>query len=206
MQINTATLSEFNKGYEMAFKVVFDDFYKPLLYFVTKLVSDRQEAEDITLETFQKLFARHQDFTSGATIRSFLFTTARNHCLNVIKATRIHQHHLRNQPQSEIDTAEAEAAERQLEAQLISYLHNAIEKLPSRCREVFRLLFIEQLKPVDVAQRLNINVDNVYSQKKRAVELLRTAVNEHPEVMVLAGYLFSVFLSEIYYVLLHNMD
>ena len=49
-------LPGFKEGDIRAFQQVFDEFYPNLCYFAHRLIDDREEAEDIVLELFTKLW------------------------------------------------------------------------------------------------------------------------------------------------------
>ena len=81
-------LSGFQKGDPSAFEQVFKLFYRDISYFTEKVTGNKQEAEDITIQAFTKLFERYHLFNSIANIRAFLYTTARNAGFNYIRDTK----------------------------------------------------------------------------------------------------------------------
>ena len=52
-------------------------------------------------------------------------------------------------------------------------LAEAFYKLPLMKRKILELLFIECIKPEEIASRLNCSSDYVYLQRKRAINKLR---------------------------------
>ena len=57
-------------------------------------------------------------------------------------------------------------------------LANAFARLPVNRQEVLHLLFVEQLKPEEIAKRLNCKVQYVYDQRYHALKKLKTILLE----------------------------
>jgi RNA polymerase sigma factor (sigma-70 family) len=87
------------------------------------------------------------------------------------------------------ENAGAEPMEEFLRAELLKQIHEAIEKLPSRCKEIFKLHWLEGLKNQDIADKLQVSVNTVINQKVRALSKLRIAFKDHPFVAVLMALL-----------------
>lgn len=49
----------------------------------------------------------------------------------------------------------------------------AFSQLPLMRKEVLRLLFVEEMEPVEIAQRMNCSLQHVYNQKSLAIKKLR---------------------------------
>ena len=84
-------IHSFNEGNEQAFKQVFERYYKPLCSYVYKYVSDVSATDDIVQDLFVSLWNKKGDFESIEKIKSFLFVSARNACLNELTRLQIHQ-------------------------------------------------------------------------------------------------------------------
>ena len=69
-----------------AFKALFSRFYPELLSFAVLFLQDRVAASRFTLEAFSLLWNRHTEFDSEEKMKSFLYLTVRNKCLNYIKS------------------------------------------------------------------------------------------------------------------------
>lgn len=58
-------------------------------------------------------------------------------------------------------------------------LQQAIESLPERCREIFRLSRMEGLQNKEIAARLGISVNTVEGQMSIALRKLRVALKDY---------------------------
>lgn len=165
-----------NNGNEKALDAFFRHFYQALCFFAVRIIKDKDQAEDIVIGSFSKLWNRRADFESYQNVKGFLYITTRNGCFDFLR-----QAHRAQSAQDEFSYLFSPEEEQDIEAErtkaeVLRKIYEEIEKLPKQCREVFELSVFEGLKSKDIAERMNISVSNVTSQKSRAVQLLRTAV------------------------------
>jgi len=199
-RLEQQTILDFQQGEEKAFELVFKSYYTSIVIFTYKITSSRDEAEDIATEVFLSLFKRYTMFNSEANIRAFLYVSARNRCLNYLKAKK--RHDVRN-----IEFAERIQDDTLLEydysikTEIIEAIYNSIENLPEECRKIFKLLFYEERKPAEVAALLEISVNTVYVQKSRALGMLRLKLTENP--VLIAWFIQAIALLQIDRLIIH---
>lgn len=174
---NTAAeyVRSFQNGEEKGFNFFFREYYAALSYFSFQIIKDKPEAEEIAGEALMKLWERHTDFDTLRSIKSFLYTTARNASLNWVR-----------QQKKGIQRAKelaylAEESESPIMQQIIeieSYreIFLAINTLPPKCRQIFQMLFFEGKDYKQIAQELNLSIDTIRNQKARALMLIRERV------------------------------
>ena len=71
------------------------------------------------------------------------------------------------------DTA-ANPEEQIIENEMIEKVHKAIEKLPEKCRYIYLMKRYDDLKYHEIAEILNISINTVKTQMKRAFKSLLT--------------------------------
>jgi RNA polymerase sigma-70 factor (family 1) len=182
--IHSDIISGFHKGNSRAFDLLFDMFFPALCYFANKLIEERQEAEDIVLDTFQKLWARREHFETMPNIKAFLYITVRNTCLNYLRYRETQRKRTREMIKLMPDRFEEDAEQQRIRAEVMKNIYSEIEKLPKKCREVFELYYFEGLKANEIAEQLQISESTVRNQKVRALQLLKTALSGR-ELLVL---------------------
>lgn len=167
-------LEAFKQRDAKAFAYIFKLHYRPLCYFAERLLGDRQEAEDIVADKFMKLWGKHTDFESFASIKAFLYISTRNGCLDFLKhAKRLSASQKDYNCWS--DNKEEEILHLMYEAELLQELVKEIEVLPKSSRRIFELSFFDGLDSSEVADKLGLSVKTVYKQKAKAVQLIRAA-------------------------------
>jgi RNA polymerase sigma-70 factor (family 1) len=181
-------LNGFRQGSKTAFEKIYQLHYKQLRYFTERIITNQDEAREIVTDTFIKVYQRRSDFDSIQGLRSYLFVTAKNACMDFF----------RNQKRNAAAEIELEyraqyinnefAFENELKAELLNQIYLEIENLPERCQIVFKLLFFKELTTTEAAEQLGISVKTVQNQKLKAIHLLKTALlkrNISPVILVL---------------------
>ena len=180
-------IMQFQQGDEHAFGLIFEQYRVPVFNFIYRMLNgDREAAEDLLNEVFMKLHDAREDYEPKAKFSTWLFTIARNHCLNCIKS--------RNYRQSRRTVSLEELAQKTIEssapdrlvsrsvpddakrADLRELLEQAIAGLPDEYKEVFILHAVEGFAHAEVAQMLRMNPATVRTNYHRARALLREQI------------------------------
>src|SRR5687768_17461859 len=61
---------------------IYNRFYDPLVFFARKQLPDSLAAEDIVAEIFLKYWQRQHNFNSVYAVKTFLYISTRNACIN----------------------------------------------------------------------------------------------------------------------------
>lgn len=161
----------FNDDNEQTFNKIFNHFYPGLLFFSHKLTGSKEEAEDISLRVFQKLFERWHFFETETQIKGFLYISAKNSCLNYLKARKQHRQKL-SEYARQISSSFSHY-EYEIINELLDTVNTVIKKLPEKRRQIFKLIYIDELKPAEVAIQLSITERTIYNQASQAMKTLR---------------------------------
>ena len=79
------------RGEEAAYRELVERVEKPLVNFVRRYLDDASSAEDVFQETFVRVVRTLGDFKPEASLSTWIFTIARNLCLDRIKMKRRHR-------------------------------------------------------------------------------------------------------------------
>ncbi|RZS67134.1 RNA polymerase sigma-70 factor (ECF subfamily) [Pseudobacter ginsenosidimutans] len=144
--------------------------YQPGLFFQAyALLQNQQEAEDIVTDSFMKLWNARAQFNSAGAAVNWMRIATRNACLDLLKHRKIVQHSL-----NEIaGQADKEWYHEDLLGELLQEIHTAVEQLPEKSREVFRLRYIDGLKNEEIAGQLGIRHQSVRNHLATALKTLR---------------------------------
>lgn len=164
-------------GKQEVFQNLFEAFHKPLCFFTNQIIRNPVDAEDIVQEIFLKLWRMTPEtYTNIRTIKAFLFTTAQNRCLNYLRNREIRDRNYRNLSQEETD--EDYFLCKQIHAEVIAELFEAIEELPDKCKEVFKRSYIDGQEDKKICEELHISLNTVKTQKLRAKNYLRIRLKD----------------------------
>ncbi len=79
------------RGDEHAYRELVTSLEKPLINFIRRFVNEASLAEDIFQETFVRVVRTLGDYKPEASLSTWIFTIARNLCLDKIKMTKRHR-------------------------------------------------------------------------------------------------------------------
>ena len=166
-------LDSLKKGDHAAFKELFNELFHHVWLYSWKITNDKYESEDIAIQTFAKLWENVNIFSSVNELKKYAYVTAKNssiNYLNKLKAQRNYQHHLPNISEEEEPNAIEILTYR---TAIIERLYEEVEKLPTQCKQTFKLCYFEKKSRSEVAQQLNVSVDTVNTQCQIALKKLK---------------------------------
>lgn len=162
-----------DKGHTEAFTNFYTLYFKKLLLESDKYVKDIQVAEEIVQDVFVKIWERSVDLDQIQSLKSYLYRSVINSSINYVNRQKNLEHH-----HQKMATAFSEQDLEQLdeENELIVLLFSEIEKLPTKCREVFKLNRFERLKYREIAVALDISEKTVENHIANALKILKEAM------------------------------
>lgn len=186
-------IAGFQQGSKDAFAEVYNLHYSRLYAFIKKLVDDKEEARDITAETFVKLWKLHANFNTQDNIKAFLYITARNACMDFL---RYRQRQMANKQEfnyvllQQVDNVAATSND-EIKTLVLKQIHSEIENLPTQCKRIFKMAWLEGKKNAEIAEQLELTEQTIRNQKARAVKILRLALaNYNMELFVFMVFFF----------------
>lgn len=189
-QLDTDILLAFTQGQEKGFRAVYKLYNQQIFYYTFKLLSSKEESEDITAETFIKLYKLHARFDELPKIKKFLYTTARNSCIDHIRKVKRQRTFRKDFSDIKVgeysnDIEDVTMLHAILDAVVLKEIYEAVEGLPGKCQQIFKMLYMEGLKPDVIAHQLSITPETVRSQKRHALELLRVRLSDNQMALAL---------------------
>ena len=166
-----------------AFTLVYKQYYKRIYYFAKTFLPDREDAEDITADTFVKLWDRRDSFHTMGALSSFLHITVRNRCFDFLRHCRVKaekQADLIAQLQPHEHSPLHETRE-----ELLTLVQQEVTKMSAKMKEIFHLSYHEGLSPSEIAENLQVSVQTVSNQKTSVLNTLRKALAQHSSLTLL---------------------
>lgn len=151
-----------------AFKEIYDRYYRTLVVYAANFIEDGDVGEDLVQELIINLWENRMTFTSLSTFNAYLYNAVRNASLNYLK----HQGVAEKYMEYLLLTYSPVEEESVNEEEIYRHLFDLIDRLPQRCREVF-LLYMEGRKNDEIADMLQLSIETVKTQKKRAMAFIR---------------------------------
>ena len=153
---------------------MFERYYRELLNFLSRKVSDRAVAADLTQESYARVYAAQASGSRIGDPRALLYQTARNlvidyHRRGDVRAS-VEMPSAQAQPEEERGSRNWEPETAMASQQGVAALVAVIDNLPLRCREAFMLNRFEGLSYALVAARMGISVKMVEQHIKHALD------------------------------------
>jgi len=168
-----------DKGNTEAFTNFYTQFFKKLLIESEKYVKDIHVAEEIVQDVFLKIWEKSEDLINVKSVKSYLYRAVINSSINFINRQRnLEQHH-----QKIINEfTEGQVEDLDEENELIVILFDEIEKLPPKCKEIFKMNRFERLKYKEIALKLDISERTVENHIANALKILREAMLNNKKI------------------------
>lgn len=158
-------------GNEKAFRMLFERYYTPLIVYADKILTDIDGATDIVQSFFVSVYESRQTLMVQ-NVRSFMYQSVHNRCLNEIKHRNIHNKYASQTLLQE--TEEVNVVEEALElTETEARIADAISQLAPQCRRVFEMSRIEGFTNDEISQKLDISKRTVETQISKALKILR---------------------------------
>ena len=163
-------VQKIKNGDESYFRLVFNDYYKPLVKFAVSYLNSRNDAEDVVQSVFIQLWEKADQLESIESFDAYLFKCVKNQCLNRLKKLKVEdQYHLLMAE----GLLNAQVDDGRMSPALQNRLQEAIEQLPEGIRKIIQLKYIENLKITEISEFLKISENTVKTQLKRGKQKLR---------------------------------
>lgn len=165
-------LQRFAAGDVDAFEALFRAYQSDVFRWVLRIVRDRAAAEDLTVETFWRVYHARARFNPSREFGAWARRISTNAAIDYLKSRR---------PFAELrEIADPGGLKRGGDAQheLGEALRQAFAELPPKLQAAATLALIEGEPQAEIAAALGISVNGVKSRVFRAVRLLRKRMIE----------------------------
>ena len=154
---------------EAAFEVLVDRYMQDVHRFAYRFCQDRTAAEDLTQETFLRVWQRASTWVAGKVkFTTWIHQIARNLCIDLYRKKVpevVDENAFENIPSTSSDKIEAQLVNTQIQ--------RAVGSLPERQRTAFVFCQIQGWSQVDVANVMDTSVNAVEGLLARARRTLR---------------------------------
>jgi RNA polymerase sigma-70 factor (ECF subfamily) len=171
MQNESSTvLDEFQRGdpatFDDAFETLFHLHQRTIFRWLMRIVRNPAAAEDLTVETFWRIYRAHARFDPARGFEAWARTIATHAALDWLRTQR-------SETELLIDVAAPPASDPAISAEIRVKTAKAFSRLPPKLRIAAVLAVVEELPHKEVAAALGISVAAVKVRVFRALRLLR---------------------------------
>jgi RNA polymerase sigma-70 factor (ECF subfamily) len=168
-----------------------DRYHESIYFMLLKMVNNKDDAEDLTIEAFGKAFKRLGQYTPQFAFSTWLFKIASNNGIDFIRKKRIRALSLdsgfRNEDGDTMEIAVTddqpdpiEALERQ---ERLKIMREVVTRLKPRYRQLIELRYFEELSYDEISKELDLPLGTIKAQLFRARDMLAEVMREAREAI-----------------------
>jgi len=166
------------KGDEKAFARLLARYKDAIYFMLLKMVNNRSDAEDLTLEAFGKAFKNLHQYSPTYAFSTWLFKIASNNCIDFLRKRKgmfvsiENNEQPENSDQIKIPSKEPNPEEKLIRMQKAILLRKVVRRLKPRYQTLVELRYFNEFSYEEIAKELNLPLGTVKAQLFRAREML----------------------------------
>jgi RNA polymerase sigma-70 factor (ECF subfamily) len=176
-------VKQMQNGDSQAFNRLFDLYKNKVFAFISGLINNKSDTEELTQEVFVKIWTNRMNFDTNQSVNSFIYTIARNTVYDFLRKKLSHKKYIEllseglNSDDSLMDYVYYNDAK-----QIIQKL---IAELPPQRQKIFMLSRYEGKTYQAIATELGITENTVDTQIRKALNFLRNNYSEITKLIIL---------------------
>ncbi len=182
-------LSLWIKGEEEAFSEIYNRYWDKLLKIAYNHTHDQSTAEDIVQNLFVGLWRRK---------KTLKIDNLEHYLAKAIKFAVFKEYYRKQKRETkkidQLSVQEEEYIDEQINAKFLEeYIYGIVEKLPKKCRLVFKLSRMRHLNNREISDKMHIATKTVETHMTKALKIIRKELAE-PDLWLLFIVLSYTFL------------
>ncbi|PHN07062.1 RNA polymerase sigma factor [Flavilitoribacter nigricans] len=185
-------LQQFAKGDKKSFVYLHERYQSKVYYYCLKFVGNREVAEEITSDVFVKLWQKREELRDDITVSGLLFKITRDYALSYLRQVARNADLKKAFIESYFNALNNPVEEQIYLKEGMAIAKRAIDTLPPKCRQVFRLRYLDGLSLSQIAEELHISTNTVQNHLQKGTRIVRGYLQEHSDLV------FSILLIQMW--------
>jgi RNA polymerase sigma factor (sigma-70 family) len=177
------------KGDQKAYAELMQRYKDSIYFMLLKMVNNRDDADDLTIEAFGKAFKNLHQYTPDFAFSTWLFKIATNNCIDFIRRKRKFtfsidknmENDSGQEMQFEIKSPMLDPEEKLIKKQKAMLMRDVVEKLKPRYKRLVELRYFQERSYEEIADELQLPLGTVKAQLFRAREFLYQILKNQEE-------------------------
>jgi len=187
---DSSIVKNFAQGEIAAFDMLYDFYSDRVRHFISGMVKTKVDSEGLTQEVFIKLWQSRSKLKKQDSFDSFLFTIAYNITMSFLRKKASEIKYIEYIKSIQITALNPEFDKKIDLKKLSQDINVAIDKLPTRQKEVFKLKHFENLTYKQIAEKLKISVNTVENHMVKSHRFLKDKLEKNYLPVLLFIHLF----------------
>ncbi|MBL8011438.1 MAG: sigma-70 family RNA polymerase sigma factor [Flavobacteriales bacterium] len=180
-----------DKGDQKAYAELMSRYRDSIYFMLLKMINNKDDAEDLTIEAFGKAFNRLKQYTPNYAFSTWLFKIASNNCIDWIRKQKKKTLSIDNpigtddgdEMTIEIRSHGPDPADVVIRDQKSAVMREVVDKLKPRYRTLIELRYYKEYSYEEIAEELDLPLGTVKAQLFRAREFLMNMLNNSKEAI-----------------------
>lgn len=166
-------INAFRNRNDAAFQQIYNELYASVVYFVNSIIKNQLESEDIVVNSFVKLWEQDvTEYHTFAKIKNFIYIVSKNAALGYLRRSKVVGKYISTLEEEHVfEVAELEYM--RIESQVLASVIKEINNFPPRTKQVFEMMYFQNLNSLEISRLLNISDKTVRSLKFYAITRLK---------------------------------
>jgi RNA polymerase sigma-70 factor (ECF subfamily) len=168
-----------------AFEKLYNEYYESLCRFAQRFVCDLDTSREIVQDVFVRIWEKRSELLGEQSLKSYLYRSVRNQCLDHLKHLNIEYEYEKKrvremqETESGFFTSDDHPLDGLITEELRNSILTAIDNLPEKCKEIFKLSRYEGMKYREISEELDISIKTVETQMYRAIKSLKKQLSKY---------------------------
>ena len=159
----------------LAFDRLFHTYSKRLYRFAFSILKNNEDSEGIVQEAFLRIWYNRKNIDSSKSFKSYLFAITHNLIIDQLR-NRLKEREFRSYLEKRFETGTL-TVENEVDYNILkSEVDRAVEELPEKRKQIYKLSRKEGLSHKEISEQLNISVKTVENQITLALKYLKDQV------------------------------
>lgn len=166
-------------GSQVAYDKLMKKYYQLIYNLVYRMISKKEDVEDLTQEAFIKAFHSLKNFDKQFAFSTWLFKIATNNAIDYLRKKKLYTFSIDKQIESEESDFKFEIPDSEfkpdkfiMESQKKKIILEAIDSLPDKYKDVIVLRHQKEMEYEEIAKALNLPLGTVKAHIFRGREML----------------------------------
>lgn len=165
-------------GENSALSELMDLYYDAIFFTIFKMVNNRADAEDLSIEVFQKVFLNIQSYSNEYAFSTWLFKIASNTCIDFLRKKKANFISIDDQKDDQTETITPIAHhdpgpdDLLINKQAADHLRALVEQLKPFWQRLIEMRYYKELSYEEIADQLQVPMGTIKNQLYRAKEQL----------------------------------
>ena len=165
---------------QLAYSILMDRYRDSIYHTMLKMISNQDDAEDLTIEAFGKAFLKLNSYTPSYAFSTWLFKIATNNCIDFIRKKKMNttsiDHTFNENGESILSNIIREKAQNPEEKFILEQrkivMREMLDKMNEKYRQMIEMRYYDELSYQEISEKMDLPVGTVKAQLFRAREQL----------------------------------